>query len=65
MPRWYGSTPNLRAMGTISGTTTTIAEKMSISMPTPMRKKFKAIRNMTLEVMNPSIDSRITIGTRA
>ena len=47
------------------GTTTTIAEKMSISMPTPMRKTLSAMRNITCEVMKPSNASRMVIGTRA
>ena len=52
-------------MGTMSGTTTTIAEKMSISMPTPIKKTLSATKNMICEVMKPSIASRMTIGTRA
>src|SRR3569833_1325181 len=44
-PRWYGSMPYALAIGPISGSTTTMAEKMSITVPTISRITLIASRN--------------------
>ncbi len=53
IPRCTGSMPYPRAMGVISGTTTMIAEKMSIIIPTMIRKRFSTTRNIV-----PTADER-------
>ena len=43
--------PNAAPSGTMSGTTTNVAEKMSISIPTISRKMFRASRNTNGDLM--------------
>ena len=57
--------PNCAAIGVISGTTTTIAEKMSIRLPTMSRNRFSASKNIARLVMCCRMAARICIGTCA
>ena len=65
IPRCSGSMLNTWLMGRMSGTTTTIAEKMSIRQPTIRRKIFRKIRNKIREWMCSRTHAAACIGTSA
>ena len=65
IPRCTGFTPNAVPSGTISGTTTTIAEKMSIRQPTTSRNRFSPKRNVSRESMCACVQASRCAGTCA
>src|SRR5678815_4009958 len=64
-PRWNGSTPIAMAAGAMSGTTTTMAEKMSITMPTMRSITLSASRKLHLWWKWAEMNRTISCGTRA
>ena len=64
-PRCTGLMPNTCASGMMSGTTTTMAEKMSITQPTSSRKMFRASRNSHFDSMCACVQSMSADGTCA
>jgi hypothetical protein len=65
MPRCTGSTWKCSPIGTIKGTTTTIAEKMSITPPTIRRKRFRIRRKTSGECTVLVTQSNSPVGTSA
>ncbi len=62
-PRCTGSTPKARATGTMSGATTMIAEKISITQPSTTMTTFRIIRKIQGELIVASIHTVSRSGT--